>query len=317
MKKITLKEASDINTVADIPENWAFIQDIAQVDDIKEKYAQVKKTIECDSFYVEVAKDEYLNVYGMIGVVPDINKVVYPIVINGVEYMAENKQEGTKMKKTFAESYIVEESNFVKELKEAETLEPVERNMVNEKVVNKVDEYRLTLNPLGGYNWQDKRDGSDNVYKRHFPTKLELEQFITEYFGKRFFNTLKFPEEIEEATTEWDPDYWMKELVKEVGKDKAIQAINKSKSSEDTKKKQVEKVQKINEEIVSEASLEKSKYDALVGIIKSLSQDEIESAMEIIGGTLADVEGSDPLRASGAFERAYNEIMSAKRKLGK
>lgn len=556
LKSKPLKEASDINTVADIPENWAFIQDIAQVDDIKEKYAQVKKTIECDSFYVEVAKDEYLNVYGMIGVVPDINKIVYPIVINGVEYMAEetdedyehrhrfedkadgtfdykgykfeiykklngsyssydpeaektysytgvnnadkswdkkkylpskekaikreqkdidafiekNKisenKEGTKMKKIFAESYMLEDFDImsskegegkvselggdkyriaykngkisvvgkniftdmiddgyitrvnrkideasvpdqhqlkilkdtvinpmksflggpnaseaekilktkfkftdeqIKALKE-EVLEPVERNMINEKIVNKVDEYRLTLNPLGGYNWQDKRDGSDNVYKRHFPTKLELEQFITEYFGKRFLNTVKFPEEIKEEklneeSVEVNKDnyfdlaqglYWFASdyhsgqnsilysilstleykparSENEIDKDnyEGQELYNMLVKLEKTNPKKLDVVAKRiyddikgiskneSKETISEASLEKSKYDALVGIIKSLSQDEIESAMEIIGGTLADVEGSDPLRASGAFERAYNEIISAKRKLGK
>jgi hypothetical protein len=457
--KNNIKEDVDINTVADIPESWVFVSDKATVGDIQSKYAQVKKTIECDSFYVETAKKVYLNVYGMIGVVPDINKLVYPIVINGVEYMSEEKEN--KMKKTFAESYIVEESNFVKELKEEDVLEPVERNMINEKIVNKVDEYRLTWRPISGYHWQDKRDGSDNVYKRDFPTKLELEQFITEYFGKRFLNTVKFPEEIkedtdilktktaqegnlkvdmykmnsgktairmtdidsgevlnikvypthesaekgfntekmyqeciEEATTEWDPDYWMKELVKEVGKDKAIEAIKKSKSHQDVKNKQLEKINKITPENlkedieetdieeaeklklvdrdfgegvpdigqftpeqlkflnkmvkkgvmkierkgwqgtnqekkyykfadtttsnqnISEAVLEKSKYDALVNIVESLSKTELESTMEILGSIIAKNAEIDVMKLSGIFERSFNDIRSALNKHG-
>jgi hypothetical protein len=238
----TVKEDSDINTVADIPDNWAFVSDSAEVDDVKEKYSNVKKTIECDSFFVETGKGEYLNIYGMIGVVPDLNKLVYPIVINGVEYMSE-----AVVKKSFQESYMVEDSDFVKELNE------------------------------------------------------ESEEIVEE----------KPEENIEEAKTEWDSDYWMKVLIDEVGKEKAIEAINKRNASDEVKQKQLEKIKKLTEEVVSEAVLEKSKYDALVGIIKSLSKDEVESAMDIIGKHLATVTGVDGLKASGAFEKSFNDIRNA------
>ena len=118
-------------------------------------------------------------------------------------------------------------------------------------------------------------------------------------------------EVVEEAKTEWDQDHWVKILIDEIGKEKAIEAINKRNVPEDIKQKQLDKIKKLTEEVVTEAVLEKSKYDALVSIVKSLSKDEIESAMDIIGKQLATVSGADVMKASGAFEKGFNEIRSA------
>lgn len=55
---------------------------------------------------------------------------------------------------------------------------------------NKLDDYRLSFESHLGFKWQDKRDGDPDVYKRHFFTVRELENFISEYFGKREWNRI-------------------------------------------------------------------------------------------------------------------------------
>lgn len=69
-----LAEAREFSVVKDIPKEYQFISNDTDVKEINKMYRT-----DYDSFFVIVGEGDYDSVYGMEGIVPDLDKAVYKV----------------------------------------------------------------------------------------------------------------------------------------------------------------------------------------------------------------------------------------------
>jgi hypothetical protein len=67
---------ADIEYVKDIPDNFQFLSDSQDVEQIK---SDIPGADEFDSFFVSIQDGDYLDIYGIKGIIPYNNKPVYKL----------------------------------------------------------------------------------------------------------------------------------------------------------------------------------------------------------------------------------------------